>query len=73
MESATAEEKKEIEELPDVHDQRKMVCSTCHKSGHNKTRCTKKAIYQCDLCKLKDKHPELQKSCANPKVRPQGT
>lgn len=35
-------------------------CATCHKSGHNKARCTNHPCTDVNLCKLKDKHPELQ-------------
>ena len=52
--------RKEIEELSDVHERRGKVCATCHKSGHNKARCTNHPCTDVNLCKLKDKHPELQ-------------
>ena len=52
--------RKEMEELPDAHDRRGKVCATCHKSGHNKARCTNHPCTDVNLCKLKDKHPELQ-------------
>ena len=52
--------RKEMKELPDAHDRRGKVCATCHKSGHNKARCTNHPCTDVNLCKLKDKHPELQ-------------
>lgn len=35
------EKKEKMEELPDAYDQRRKVCATCHRFGHNKARCTK--------------------------------
>ena len=52
--------RKEMEESPHAHDRREKVCATCHKSGHNKARCTNNPCTDLNLCKLKDKHPELQ-------------
>ena len=54
--------RKEMEELPDALDRRGKVCATCHKSGHNKAKCTNHPCTDMNLCKLKDKHPELQVS-----------
>ena len=52
--------RKEIEEVPNVHELRGKVCATCHKAGHNKSWCTNHPCTDVNLCKLKDKHPELQ-------------
>ena len=60
--------RKEIEELPNVHGRCGRVCATCHKAGHNKAGCTNHPCNVVNLCKLKDKHPELQNT-----AQPQGT
>ena len=39
-----------MEELPDAHDRRGKVCATCHKSGHNKARCTNHPCADVNLC-----------------------
>ena len=52
--------RKEIQELSNVDDQHRKVCATCHKSGHNKVRCTNHPCADVNLSKLKDKYPELQ-------------
>ena len=52
--------RKEMEDLPAVHERQGKVCTVCHKQGHNKTKCTNMACFDVSVCKLKDKHPEIQ-------------
>ena len=52
--------RKEMEELPDAHDRRGKVCATCNKSGDDIARCTTHPCTDVNLCKLNDKHLELQ-------------
>lgn len=60
MLSNNEKKRKEIEELSDVYDGYGKVCATCHKSGHDKARCTNHPCTDVNFCSLKEKHPELQ-------------
>jgi hypothetical protein len=40
--------------------QKKKASSICHKGGHNKSKCRADPCVDANICKLPDKHPELQ-------------
>ena len=48
-----------LDDLPKAHERRGKVCAICHTSGHNRAKCNKIPCNDVNLCKIKDKHPEL--------------
>ena len=50
---------KALDDFPNAHERRGTVCAICHTSRHNREKCNKSPCHNVDLCKLKDKHPEL--------------
>ena len=50
---------KALDDFPNAHERRGKVCAICHTSGHNRSKCNKSPCHDVNLCKLKDKHPEL--------------
>ena len=51
--------RKAMDDLPVANDRRGKVCALCHKSGHNRVKCNNIPCHDVNLCRLKDKHPEL--------------
>ena len=51
--------RKAMESISDTV-QKKKACSICHKAGHNKSKCRGDPCVDANICKLPDKHPELQ-------------
>ena len=52
--------RKDIECIADAKVQNKKACGICHKTGHNRSKCRGNPCVDVNLCKLPDKHPELQ-------------
>ena len=48
-----------LDDLPKAHERRGKVCAICHTSGLNRAKCNKIPCNDVNLCKIKDKHPEL--------------
>ena len=46
-----------MEDFPKVS--RGKVCAVCHSSGHNSAKCTQMPCNDVNVCKIKEKHPEL--------------
>ena len=48
---------KALEDFPKVS--RGKVCAVCYSSGHNRAKCTQMPCNDVNVCKIKEKHPEL--------------
>lgn len=62
---ASAEEElqkvtRENESLTPLSSLRERLCGNCHKPGHTKPKCSSSPCASHELCRLRDKHPELK-------------
>ena len=55
-----AKKKKELDHFPAIHTRRGKERTVCHQRGCNNAKCMNRTCSNITVCKLKDKHLELQ-------------